>query len=134
MILKKATAPYVLLALLAMSGSANAVITGPGMQVENLNRGAVAIKAPSGVFVSWRQLAGDPAGTTFNVYRGAARLNAAPLATLNFTDSAGTAADSYTVRAIVGGANIDAPTALTPCNQRARLTPVRGAPELPATQ
>ncbi|MBD8530069.1 MULTISPECIES: carbohydrate-binding protein [unclassified Massilia] len=103
MILKKATAPYVLLALLAMSGSANAVITGPGMQVENLNRGAVAIKAPSGVFISWRQLAGDPSGTTFNVYRGATRLNASPLATLNFTDSSGTASDSYTVRAIVGG-------------------------------
>jgi len=103
MIHKKATASYVLLALLAMAGNASAVITSPGMQVENLNRGAVAMKAPTGVFVSWRQLAGDAAGTTFNVYRGATRLNASPLGTLNFTDTSGTAADRYSVRAIVGG-------------------------------
>ena len=103
MIHKKATASTILLALLAMAGSASAVITSPGMQVENLNRGAVAMKAGSGVFVSWRQLAGDASGTTFNVYRGATRLNTVPLNALNYTDTAGTASDSYTVRAVVGG-------------------------------
>jgi hypothetical protein len=44
--LRKATASsatYLMLALLAMAGSAQAVITSPGKQIENLNRGAVAI-------------------------------------------------------------------------------------------
>lgn len=101
--LRKATASYVLLALMAMAGGAHAVITSPGKQIENLNRGAVAIKSAAGVFISWRQLAGDAAGTTFNVYRGATKLNAAPLDALNYTDAAGTEAASYSVRAVVGG-------------------------------
>ncbi len=103
MIHQQARASSLALALLAAAGSAGAVITIPGMQVENLNRGAVAITAGAGVFVSWRQLAFDAPGTTFNVYRGATRLNAAPLNALNFTDPSGTAADVYTVRAVVGG-------------------------------
>ena len=101
--LRKATASYVLLALMAMAGSAGAVITSPGKQIENLNRGAVAIKSAAGVFVSWRQLAGDAAGTTFNVYRGGTRLNNAPLDALNYVDASGTEAASYSVRAVVGG-------------------------------
>jgi rhamnogalacturonan endolyase len=92
-----------MLALLAMAGSAHAVITSPGKQIENLNRGAVAIKSPAGVFISWRQLAGDAAGTTFNVYRNGSKLNANPLDALNYTDAAGTTASSYAVRAVVGG-------------------------------
>ena len=101
--LRKATASYVLLALMAMAGSAGAVITSPGKQIENLNRGAVAIKSAAGVFVSWRQLAGDAAGTTFNVYRGGVKLNAAPLDALNYIDAAGTEAGSYSVRAVADG-------------------------------
>ena len=90
----KASVSSVLIALLAHAGSAQAVITTPGKQIENLNRGAVAIKSGAGVFVSWRQLATDAPDTTFNVYRGATRLNSAPLDALNFTDAAGTAAAS----------------------------------------
>ena len=103
MIHQKAGASYFLFALLAAAGSASAVITIPGKQIENLDRGAVAIKAPAGVFVSWRQLATDAAGTTFNVYRGGTRLNATPLNALNFTDPAGTASATYSVSAVVGG-------------------------------
>ncbi|MET0981202.1 MAG: rhamnogalacturonan lyase, partial [Telluria sp.] len=106
MFYKKAAAPTLLLALLAllaMAGSAGAVTPGAGMQVENLNRGAVAIKSGAGVFISWRQLATDAGGTTFNVYRGATKLNATPLHALNYTDASGTAADSYSVRAVVAG-------------------------------
>ncbi|MGH8853355.1 MAG: rhamnogalacturonan lyase, partial [Telluria sp.] len=103
MIHKKARTTTLLFALLAAAGSASAVITLPGMQVENLNRGAVAIKSASGVFISWRQLALDPAGTSFNVYRGATKLNATPLNALNYTDPSGTASDTYTVREVVDG-------------------------------
>jgi len=99
----KASVSSVLLALIAHTGSAQAVITTPGKQIENLNRGTVAIKSAAGVFISWRQLATDTPGTTFNVYRGATRLNSAPLDSLNYTDAAGTAAASYSVRAVVNG-------------------------------
>ena len=38
--------------------------------MENLSRGVVAVHQPDGkVFVSWRLLASDPAGTAFNLYR-----------------------------------------------------------------
>lgn len=39
-----------------------------------------------------------------------------------------------TVRAVIGGANVETPLELTPCNQRARVTPVRGTAELVAPQ
>ena len=105
MIQHKARASYFLLALLAatVAGSASAVITIPGKQIERLDRGTVAISAGAGVFISWRQLALDAPGTRFNVYRGTTRLNAAPLDALNYTDPSGTTAHAYTVRAVVGG-------------------------------
>jgi rhamnogalacturonan endolyase len=41
--------------------------------VESLSRGVVAVHQPDGkVFVSWRLLASDPAGTAFNLYRATA--------------------------------------------------------------
>lgn len=91
-----------LLASLAAGSPGLAVAA--GKQVERLNRGAVAIKSSAGVFISWRQLATDAAGTTFNVYRGSQKLNSTPLNALNYTDSSGSANDSYSVRAVVNGA------------------------------
>ncbi|MET0268178.1 MAG: rhamnogalacturonan lyase [Duganella sp.] len=91
-----------LLASLAAGSPGLAVAA--GKQVERLNRGAVAIKSSAGVFISWRQLATDAAGTTFNVYRGSQKLNSTPLNALNYTDSSGSASDSYSVRAVVNGA------------------------------
>ncbi|WP_195763670.1 rhamnogalacturonan lyase family protein [Duganella guangzhouensis] len=99
-------ATSILISLLA-AGGAGAVITTPGKQIEFLNRGAVAIKSDSGVFISWRQLATDASGTLFNVYRDNVKLNGSPLNVLNYTDSSGTASNSYTVRAVVGGVEQD---------------------------
>ena len=39
-------------------------------QAEKLDRGVVAVKTDAGVYVSWRSLAEDPAGQTYDV-RGA---------------------------------------------------------------
>src|SRR5215218_2658715 len=42
-------------------------------QMENLGRGVVAVRNEIGnVFVSWRQLATDPDGSAFNIYRSSA--------------------------------------------------------------
>ncbi|USX24694.1 rhamnogalacturonan lyase [Oxalobacteraceae bacterium OTU3CINTB1] len=89
---------------LASCAQVGAVVTSPGKQIELLNRGAVAIQAPGGVFVSWRLLATDAAGVAFNVYRGSTKLNSTPLTQLNYTDAGGTAASAYSVRAVVNGA------------------------------
>lgn len=96
--LRIASAVSILIATLAA-----ATATAANKQIERLNRGAVAIAAGNGVFVSWRQLATDAAGTTFNVYRDGIKITATPLNALNFSDSVGNAGNQYAVRAVVGG-------------------------------
>ncbi|GGY83210.1 rhamnogalacturonan lyase [Pseudoduganella plicata] len=73
------------------------------MQLERLDRGAVAVKSSAGTLVGWRALATDPAGLAFNVYRDGRRLNATPIAhSSNLLDSTG-GAGSYEVREVRGG-------------------------------
>jgi rhamnogalacturonan endolyase len=49
--------------------------------MENLDRGVVAVKVTTGVYVGWRMFGTDPAGIGFNVYRGTTKLNASPITT-----------------------------------------------------
>lgn len=91
-------------AALFVAGSAHGQVTSPGKQIEQLNRGTVAIQTASGTFVSWRLLATDPAGIKFNVYRGGtALLNSVPLNELNFLDAGGVASNTYSVRPVING-------------------------------
>jgi len=46
---------------------------------ESLDRGAVAVAATGGTFISWRSLPDDPAGLGFDILRNGKRLNAEPL-------------------------------------------------------
>lgn len=92
-------APIGLLAL-ALTQSA---LAAQGKQVEQLDRGVVAVATGGGVFVSWRVLGVDDPDTRFNLYRDGIRLNGAPLEASNFTDPSGTPAARYTVRPIVQG-------------------------------
>lgn len=64
-------------------------------EVENLDRGVVAVKTDDGVFVSWRRLATEPADTTFTLYRN--NQVVAEDAITNFVDAGGTLNDKYTV-------------------------------------
>jgi rhamnogalacturonan endolyase len=72
--------------------------------VEKLNRSVVAVRTDANtVFVSWRLLGTDPAGLAFNVYRGATKVNAAPLTgATNLTDAT-TSTATYTVRPVLNG-------------------------------
>lgn len=63
--------------------------------MENLDRGTVAVKSDSGVFVSWRRQATEPADTQFTLYRNQEKI--AEGAITNFEDKDGTAEDKYTV-------------------------------------
>ncbi len=67
-------------------------------QMEYLERGLVAVKSSTGVFLSWRLLGNDDPKIQFNVYRGSVKLNTTPLTgATNYTDAAGTTASTYRI-------------------------------------
>ena len=79
--------------------------TGDGRQVEDLNRGLVSVRSGSGNLVSWRLFGYEPSSSGFNVYRAGTRVNSSPVTnSTNFLDAGAPADASYTVRAVVGGA------------------------------
>lgn len=89
------------LALVASGTIANAAVAGP--MGENLDRGVIAMKTSSGVFVSWRSLTADPRDLTFDVYRDGVKVNAAPITGgTNITDPAGTTSSKYKIVASDG--------------------------------
>ena len=72
-------------------------------QMENLNRGVVAVRQDDGkVYVGWRMLGTDPDDITFNVYRNETKVNAQPIVdSTNFVDNNGSSDATYTVRAVI---------------------------------
>ena len=82
--------------------------------MENLDRGLVAIKKGSGVYLSWRLLGQEWYDVNYNVYRDGNRLNDEPLTTSNFFDASGTTSNTYTVRAVVRGVEQEDCAAVTP--------------------
>ena len=100
-------------------------------QLENLGRGVVARnRGNNSVYVGWRLLAKDPAGTAFNVYRATGtgqpvKLNSAPITTTtDFVDNAAalTSSLTYTVRPVLDGVEYPASTGFTlPAAAPARL-------------
>lgn len=74
-------------------------------QMEALNRGVVAVKVSNGVFVSWRMFGTEADSVSFNLYRGGTKVNATPITnSTNYVDPQGTTSSTYTVRAVVNGA------------------------------
>jgi len=72
-------------------------------QMEKLDRGVVAVKVSSGVFISWRVLGTEASDVTYNLYRGSTKLNSSLLTVSNYTDTAGTTSSTYSVAAVIGG-------------------------------
>lgn len=85
---------------------------------QKLGRGVVAVKrngtsrtgdGGSGALISWRKLAQEPEGTTYNVYRRTVgsesytKMNSSPLTKTNYSPSSLTANTEYAVGAIVNG-------------------------------
>ncbi len=72
--------------------------------MENLDRGLVAVKVASGVFVSWRVLGNDPVGLGFNLYRDGVKVNASVITgATNMVDASGTASSVYVVKPVANG-------------------------------
>ena len=66
-----------------------------------LDRGLVAVNMGGSTFLSWRILADEYFGVTYNVYRDGLKLNTEPLTVSNYTDSG--VGTNYTVKAVVNG-------------------------------
>ncbi|PWK36118.1 rhamnogalacturonan lyase family protein [Actinoplanes xinjiangensis] len=78
--------------------------TGPGRQMEDLDRGVLSVRSGSANLVSWRLLGLESSSTGFNVYRGSTKVNASPVTdSTNLLDSGAPSDASYTVRAVVNG-------------------------------
>ena len=79
-----------------------------------LDRGLVAMKSGTGVFLSWRVLGEEYYDVTYNVYRDGEKLNDEPLSASNYQDKQGTVSNSYTIRAVVRGEEQEDSKAVTP--------------------
>ena len=76
-------------------------------QMENLDRGLVAVKVAGGVYLGWRMLgyeypAGSPSDVSYNLYKDGTKLARVTDST-NYLDAAGTASSSYTVSPVIKG-------------------------------
>ena len=93
-------------------------ITVNGKQLEALDRGVVSVRSGSANLVSWRSLANDPSGTSFNVYRAGAKITSSPVtASTNYLDAGAATGAGYTVRAVVNGVEQgDSPVSLNLAN------------------
>lgn len=74
------------------------------MQVERIDRGAVAVVKEGGCFLSWRLLGDEPYDLGFNIYRDGKKVNAAPLVdATSFWDAGANAKSTYRLRPVVQG-------------------------------
>ncbi len=67
-------------------------------QAEFLDRGLVAVKTDTGVFLSWRLLGNESYGTAFDIYRDGRRLTRRLATATNYLDAAGQVGSVYSVR------------------------------------
>jgi hypothetical protein len=76
-------------------------------QMENIDRGVVAVKVTGGVYVSWRMMGYEydptnPTSISYNVYRSGTKVASVTDST-NYLDAAGTASSTYTVTPVCSG-------------------------------
>ena len=100
-------------------------------QMEELDRGLLAVKVSNGVFVSWRVLGTEWQGVSYNLYRGIEKLNPEPISgASNFLDADGALESTYHVCAIIKGIEQEASESVVPWSQNFYDIPLR---EIPGT-
>jgi len=105
-------------------GASKPPVTGGGsghFQMENLDRGVVAVKVSGGVYVGWRmfgyEYSGTDSETSYNLYKDGAKLANVTDST-NYLDAAGTATSKYSVSAVLKGTEGAQSAAVTPWAQQ----------------
>jgi hypothetical protein len=101
----------------------------PQYQMENLDRGVVAVAVTGGIYVGWRMLgteydAAAPSRVSYNVYRDGTKIASVTDST-NYLDSAGTATATYTVTAVIDSVEQTASTAAPVWTQNALTIPLQ---------
>jgi len=95
-------------------------------QIEDLDRGLLAVKTAGGVYLSWRVLGQEYLNTSYNVYRASTLLNAEPLTgASNFTDAGGTTGVEYSVAAVIDGVEQEKSAPVTAWAQNYRNIPLQ---------
>jgi rhamnogalacturonan endolyase len=99
--MKKITTLSLVFAILLLLSSP---IKATPRRMEYLNRGLIAIKVSSGVYLSWRFLGTDSTNIGFNIYRDNLLVNSTPITTVtNYTDVSGIATSVYKVVPVLKG-------------------------------
>ena len=117
----------------AEGGSTKPPVSGTGhYQMENLDRGVVAVVVTGGVYVGWRMFGYEydttATNVTYNLYRDGTKVANVTDST-NYLDAAGKATSSYTVTAVIKGVEGTQSPAITPWAQQyisIPLTPPTG--------
>lgn len=98
-------------------------------QVENLDRGLVAINTSKGVYLSWRYLGTDSDNLQFDVYRDGKKINSKPIVdSTNYLDSNGSTSSSYYIVATENGNTLDTSDTVSPFSKNYFDIPI-SAPE-----
>ncbi len=110
------------------AGGKTTVQSGTGhYQMENLDRGVVAVKVTGGVYVGWRMLGteytGTDSDTSYNLYKDGTLLKNVTDST-NYLDAAGTSTSKYTVSVVLKGAEGAQSAAVTVWSQQYASIPL----------
>lgn len=87
-------------------------------QMDQLDRGLVAVKTASGIYTGWRIDGTEYYDTQYNLYRDGVKVNETPLTVSNYLDKNGTSDSKYTVKAIVRGVEQEACEPVSVWNQQ----------------
>jgi rhamnogalacturonan endolyase len=98
--------------------SKNHILTGSTLnnarQMENLDRGLIAMKVDNGVYLSWRMLGTDSDDISFNIYRNDEKINSSPITTsTNFLDEGGDLNSNYYIRPVLNAEELEASSTVT---------------------
>jgi hypothetical protein len=118
-----------------VTGSGGVTATGGGptghYQMENVDRGVVAVTVASGVYVGWRMFGYEydttATNVAYNLYRDGTKLATVTDST-NYLDASGTASSSYTVAAVIKGVEGAQSAAATPWAQNYLSIPLTPPP------
>lgn len=77
-------------------------------QMENINRGVIAIKTDNGIYIGWRLLGTDPADIVFHIYRNDKRITEYPIVNCtNYLDSSGNENCEYYITALLDNKEVE---------------------------
>jgi len=118
-----------------VTGSGGVTSTGVGptghYQMENLDRGVVAVTVVGGVYVGWRMFGYEydttAGNVSYNLYRDGIKIQIVTDST-NYLDALGTASSSYTVSAAIAGVEGPQSRAATPWAQNYLSIPLTPPP------